>query len=116
MTLDNLLHLASLAALIVCAVAYVWGYVLRAAQLRWLSVVALFCTTAALLHVTLLLGGDTSVGVSLPYISIFLTLSGLCQASTAIQARKRAGDRRAEDIGPPVGRPERRVGPRRAAG
>ena len=116
MSVDSFLHLASLIALGVCAFAYVWGYVLRAAQLRWLSVVALFCTTAALLHVVLLLGDDTSVAVSLPYISIFLTLSGLCQASTAIQSRKRLGDRRAEDIGPPVGQEDRRMGPRRAAG
>jgi hypothetical protein len=81
------LHLASLAALLLCGAAYCYGYLDRPAGFRPLHVTSLCFTGMALMQMFIFLYSGLGNRMNADYALAFLVLSGLAQAVVAVRGR-----------------------------
>ena len=75
-----------LAAAAICIVAYIWGYVFKAQGFRPLNVLSLFATVVAMAQIALMLTGQGGA-INAAYAMIFLLISGISQALSAVKGR-----------------------------
>ena len=108
-TSSFLLFLIALVGAAACATAYVYGYVIRSAGDRRFHTAGLLFSGLALVSAAALLRANSREVASLneAFLVGFLILGALCQAVTALRARR--GDRRV-----PNASVERRSSDRRA--
>lgn len=80
----------------VCLAAYIYAFIWKPLGTRWLNVLGLFCTIAALalLSLDLRLGAVAGTPVNRMAAEGFLLVSALTQAASAL--RRRRGERRSE--------------------
>jgi hypothetical protein len=90
---SDFLHLASLAALLACAVAYAYGYLYRPQGFRPLHVASLCFTGMALMQLVLFLYSSAGGRLNADYAVALLALSALAQAAVAVRGRSGRRDR-----------------------